>query len=341
MGPVNAITQINPLYKNIVAPLARYYDDPTTVEVRLNGPGRIVVDRRGIGKKLVEDPSLTQAAIETLCKSLSNVRGLNFDPDSNPILSTALDEGHRFECLVGPSVRSGLSLAIRCKHPFTPTWGDLIPNLKAGDNDYLDDALERRKIRCEDEIKALLIEAMVEGWNIAISGGTNTGKTTLLNLLLSSVADYVRVVALEDTGELFLDRFWDGNGLLAARESDSGTGMVDWRRLFDHVNRITPDRVPFGEISTKNAFAVLGTLNAGATGVSFTIHSTNPKHAIHRKFDQNIAWAGMKMDRVPEFLTEMVDLVVQLKRDPDGYRRITDIWQPRNDNFILKDGKAA
>ena len=117
--------------------------------------------------------------------------------------------------------------------------------------------------------------------------------------------------------------------------------MVDWRVLFDHVNRITPDRVPFGEISTKNAFAVLGTLNAGATGVSFTIHSTNPKHAIHRKFDQNIAWAGMKMDRIPEFLTEMVDLVVQIKRDQDGFRRITDIWQPANDNFILKDGRAT
>lgn len=341
MGPVNAIFPINPIYKRIVAPLAKYYDDPRTIEVRLNGPGKIVVDRRGEGKQLIDDPELTQAVIEKLCKSLSNGRGLNFNADTNPILSTALDEGHRFECLVGPSVRSGLSLAIRCKHPFTPTWDQLIAATQKGNRDFLDDAMERRNIKCESEIKDLLIEAMIKGWNIAISGGTNTGKTTLLNLLLSSVADFVRVIALEDTMELFLDRFWDGNGLLAARESDNNSGMVDWRVLFDHVNRITPDRVPFGEISTKNAFAVLGTLNAGATGVSFTIHSTNPKHAIHRKFDQNIAWAGMKMDRIPEFLTEMVDLVVQIKRDQDGFRRITDIWQPRNDNFILKDGRAA
>jgi pilus assembly protein CpaF len=341
MAVMNTITQINPLYKQIVAPLARYYDDPKTVEVRLNGPGRIVVDRRGVGKKLIEDPALTQAAIEQLCKSLSNVRGLNFDPDNEPNLSTALDEGHRFECLVGSSVRSGLSLAIRCKHPFTPTWDDVIPTPSKGDRDYLDDAMERRKIQCESEIKDLLIEGMVKGWNIAISGGTNTGKTSLLNMLLSSVSDSIRVIGAEDTGELFLDRFWDGNGLLAARESNTNTGMVDWRVLFDHVNRITPDRVLFGEISTKNSFAVLGTLNAGATGVSFTIHSTNPKHAIHRKFDQNIAWAGMKMDRIPEFLTEMVDLVVQIKRDEDGIRRISDIWQPRNDNYILKDGRAA
>ncbi|MDP2699927.1 ATPase, T2SS/T4P/T4SS family [Thalassospira sp.] len=337
---MNQIT-INPLYKKIVRPLAKYYDDPKTVEVRLNKPGCIVVDRRGEGKKLIEDPALTQAAIEGLCKSLSNVRGLNFDPDANPILSTSLDEGHRFECLVGPSVRSGLSLAIRCKHPFTPTWGDLIAATKKGDRDFLDDAMERTKIKCESEIKDLLIEAMIKGLNIGISGGTNTGKTTLLNLLLSSVADDVRVVGMEDSNELFLDRFWDGNGLLAARESGTNTGMVDWRVLFDHVNRITPDRVPFGEISTKNAFAVLGTLNAGATGVSFTIHSSDPRHAIHRKFDQNIAWAGMKMDRIPEFLSEMVDLVVQVKRYEDSFRRITDIWQPRNDNYILKNGRAA
>lgn len=339
MGVV--MNAINPLYKEIVAPLAKYYDDPSTVEVRLSRPGQVVVDRRGEGKTLIHDPELTLGAVERICRSLGNQRGLPFDGDENPILSTALDEGHRFECLVGPSVRSGLSLAIRCKHPFAPTWDQLIGAVKKGNRDVLDDGFDRRKIKCESEIKDLLIEAMVGGWNIALSGGTNTGKTTLLNLLLSSVEDSVRVVALEDTEELFLDRFWDGNGLLAARESNSSTGMVDWRVLFDHVNRITPDRVPFGEISTKNAFAVLGTLNAGATGVSFTIHSTNPKHAIHRKFDQNIAWAGEKMDRIPEFLTEMVDLVVQIKRDDDGFRRITDVWQPKNDNFILKDGRAA
>ncbi|HAI31609.1 MULTISPECIES: ATPase, T2SS/T4P/T4SS family [Thalassospira] len=339
---MNAITPpINPVYRQIVLPLAQYYDDPNTVEVRLNKPGQIIVDRRGEGKQLIVDENLTQAAIEQLCKSLSNVRGLNFDPDNNPILSTALDEGHRFECLVGPSVRSGLSLAIRCKHPFVPTWDQLIKATRKGNRDALDEALERRKIRCETEIRDVLIEAMVNGWNIIISGGTNTGKTTLLNLLLASLDDDIRVIGAEDTMELALERFWDGNGLLAARESAAGTGMVDWRVLFDHTNRITPDRVLFGEISTRNAFAALGTLNAGVEGVTFTIHSENPRHAIHRKFDQNIAWAGMKMDRVPEFLTELVDVVVQIKRDRDGFRRITDIWQPKNDNFILKDGRAA
>ena len=339
---MNAITPvINPLYSEILSPLKRYYDDPTTVEVRLNKPGHIIVDRRGTGKELIVDPSLTLGAIERICKSLGNQRGLPFDGDRNPSLSTALDEGHRFECLVGPSVQSSLSLAIRCKHPFSPTWDQLVKATLKGNRDVVDDAMERLKIKCESEIKDVLIEAMVNGWNIGVSGGTNTGKTTLLNLLLGALPEWVRAIGLEDTGELALGRFWDGNGLLAARESSADTGMVTWRVLFDHLNRITPDRALFGEVSTQNAFAVLGTLNAGISGVVFTIHSDNVKHAIHRKFDQNIAWAGMKMEQIPEFMTEMVDLVVQIKRDPDGFRRITDIWQPKNDNFILKNGRAA
>ncbi|MEQ5778479.1 Flp pilus assembly complex ATPase component TadA [Thalassospira sp. NFXS8] len=332
---------INPLYKNIMAPLARYYDDPQTVEVRLNRPGEIIVDRRGEGKTRIVDAALSLAEIERICRSLGNQRGLPFDGDTSPILSTALEEGHRFECLVGPSVRSGLSLAIRCKHPFTPGWDQIVPPAGKNTGAPLEETLPLHRIACETEVRDVLTEAMLSAKNIMISGGTNTGKTTLLNLLLSTLADDIRVIALEDTMELALDPFWDGNGLLAARESSATNGMVDWRILFDHVNRITPDRVLFGEISTKNAFAALGTLNAGTTGVTFTIHATSPRQAIHRKFDQNIAWAGMKMDRIPEFLTEMIDLVVQIKRGPDGYRRITDLWQPGNDHYILKDGRAA
>lgn len=311
---------INPLMRNTLAPLSRHYEDPTTVEIRMGQPGLVVTERRGEGKKRVEDPAITLATIETIARALANSNGLLFHPDENPKLSCILDDGHRFECMVGPSSQNGLSLAIRCKHPFTPTW---------------------EQVGITDWILEYLLEALGHERNLIVSGATNTGKTTLLNMLLGTLDAERRVVAMEDTPELHIDRFWDGVGLVAAREADQGSGMIDWRGLYDHMVRITPDHIIFGEISTGNAFAALAALNSGVTGFMCTIHAESPQQAIHRKFDQNIAWSGGNMTRVAEFLSELVDVVVQIKRRKDGWRRVTDIFEPRNDRWILRDGKGV
>ncbi|GAB6053095.1 hypothetical protein JCM17960_19150 [Magnetospira thiophila] len=310
----------NAIFRRILAPLATHYDDPATVEIRMVRPGRVIVERRGAGKRVVDDPALTLAAVETIAKSLANRNGLSFNADLHPKLSCVLPGGHRFECLVGPSVQSGLSLAIRCKHPFTPSWA------QAG---------------ITGPIRDYLLNAVAGEKNLIISGATNTGKTTLLNMLLATLDDHRRVIPVEDTPELHIERFWDGVGLLAAREADSGSGLLDWRQLYDHLMRVTPDHIVFGEISTQNAFAALAALNSGVTGFMCTIHAESPQQAIHRKFDQNIAWSGGTMPRVPEFLSELVDVVVQLKRTSDGWRRVTDIFEPRQDRWVLKDGKAV
>src|SRR3546814_11338648 len=99
-------------------------------------------------------------------------RGLKFDPDEHPKLSCILPDGHRFECLVGPSVQTGVSLAIRCKHPFTPSWEQI--GVSPVIRDYLKDAVDR-------------------DLNIIVSGATNTGKTTLLNMTLEWRSEEVRV----------------------------------------------------------------------------------------------------------------------------------------------------
>lgn len=302
----------------ILRPLAAFYDEPSTVEVRMTRPKRIVVDRRGKGKATLDAPDLTLARIEDMCRSLANFTGVTFDPDTAPKLSCIIPEvRHRFECLLGASVQSGLSMAIRCKHPFTPTW---------------------EQVGASPDVVAYLKAAVMAEKNMIISGATNTGKTTLLNKLLEFLPDCRRVVACEDTPELQIDRFWDGVGLLAAREASTASGMIDWRQLYDHQMRATPDHVIFGEISTQNAFAALGALNSGITGFMCTIHAESPHQVLHRKFDQNIAWSGQTMPRVPEFLAELVDVIVQIKRTTDGYRRITDIYEPRGDRWVIRDG---
>jgi len=310
----------NPLLAKILAPLSKHFAPLDTVEIRMGHPGRVVIDRRGSGKEIVNDPELSIGVIEHICQALANKHGLKFDADTHPKLSCVLPGGHRFECLLGASVQSGLSLAIRCKHPFTPTW---------------------EQMGVTQAVKSYLLEAIEQEKNIIISGSTNTGKTTLLNMLLEAVPDYRRVVALEDTPELHIERFWDGIGLLAERETTNESGMLNWRQLYDHLMRITPDHPVLQEISTLNVFAALAVLNAGMTGFMCTIHAGSPYQAIHRKFDQNIEWAGEKMSDISKYLTELIDVVVQIKRDKDGWRRITDIYEPINDRYILKDGKEV
>lgn len=305
----------------ILKPLARYYDDPTTVEMRINRPKKVVVDRRGVGKVEIDAPELTLAKIEDICRSLANITKVRFDPDKAPKLSCVIPVvAHRFECALNASVRSKVSLAIRCKHPFTPTW---------------------EQIGASPEVVAYLKRTIIEEMNAIVAGATNTGKTTLLNKMLDFLPDTARVVAVEDTPELQIDRFWDGVGLLAAREASTSTGMLTWRELYDHQMRITPDHVIFGEISTQNAFAALGSLNSGVTGFMCTIHAESPEQVLKRKFAQNIAWAGLRMHDIPEFLRELVDVIIQIKRDNSGFRRITDIYEPRTDRWVMKRGEMA
>ncbi len=303
----------------ILRPLARFYDDPATVEMRMTRPRQVVVERRGEGKKINEAPELTLARVEDICKALGNFTEVaTFDPATSPKLSCVIPEvRHRFECLVGASVQSGISLAIRCKHPFTPTW---------------------EQVGVSPAVVEYLKEAILGDRNMIVAGATNTGKTTLLNKLLAFLPDDRRVVAVEDTPELNIDRFWDGTGLIAAREVTASSNLVDWRQLYDHQMRITPDNVIFGEISTQNAFAALGALNSGVTGFLCTIHAESPQQVLNRKFVQNVSWAGQDMRDIPEFLRELVDVIVQIKRDTRGFRRITDIYEPRTDRWVMKDG---
>lgn len=313
----------DPVLLKVLEPLARFYDDPATVEVRMTRPGRVITDRRGEGKRQHEAPDLNLAALETICKSLANSTGLTFDPDKTPKLSCQIpDVHHRFECLLGASVRTKVSLAIRCKHPFEPSW---------------------EQVGADETVRAYLEQAILSGVNMIVSGATNTGKTTLLNKMLALLPEDRRVIAAEDTPELEIDQFWDGVGLLAAREAARGgdeSGMVDWRQLYDHCMRATPDHVLFGEISTTNSYGALGILNSGVTGFMCTIHAESPYQALHRKFEQNIAWSGQNMPKVPEFLCELIDVVIQIKRTTDGMRRITDIYEPRKDHWIMKDGET-
>lgn len=300
-------------------PLAAIYDHPDVSELRMRQPGVVIVERRSEGKRLeeVKAPEVDHHYLSVLCQALANARGIRFDIDEYPNVSTTLPEGHRFECLFGKSVASGLSLAIRCKHPHKISLYDM------GLDDYL-----------IEYVRDLLHRQA----NVVISGSTYTGKTTLLNTLLSFLPDDRRVVSMEDTPELEVERFWNGTSLLASREKAQGLGTRTWQQLYDHLMRISPDNIIFGEISTENAFAALNVLNTGARGWLCTVHAESPER-VPERFAANIQQAGQTFPDVRGFMQNLVDVIIQIKRDPHtGTRAISDIWEMKTNRYLLKNG---
>lgn len=306
------------MHSALLSPLTALISSSDTVEMRMNQPFSAVVDRRGVGKQAVRAEALSLGRLERIARSLANGRGVSFDGECNNRLSCILPGGHRFELMVGPSVGTGLSLAVRCKHPFTPTWAEW---------------------GLAEDLQAFLMAAVQCEANLVVSGATNTGKTTLLNMLLATLPEGKRVVAMEDTPELHLSRFSDGLSLLAARSKDGVPGMASWAELYDHAMRITPDHIIFGEISTSNAEAALAVMNAGNKGFMCTIHASSPEQVIHRKFEQNLSWSGKTFTNTSEYLKDCLDLVVQIERRENGWRYISNVFDVPNSATIFVNGE--
>ena len=299
----------------VLQKLWKYVGPKKTIEVRINRPKEVIVETRDKGKEFIKDPDMSIAYLKDVMAGLAINSGIPFD-DENPIVSTSLPGNHRFQGLCGPSVPDGISITIRCKHPFKATYDSF--GLK-------------------DEPLEMLIAAVKAERSVIISGSTNSGKTTLLNRLLEEIEPSRRMVAIEDTQELAIDRFKDRVAILVGRDENSkAPGMIDNRQAYDHLMRSTPEIAVFSEISTSNAFAALSLLNSGHRGFMCTIHSDSPDQVVNRKFSQNVEWAGDRMSNIPEYLRDLVDLVVQVHKTTDGRREVESLFLPKYEEYVYQ-----
>ncbi|KZL16507.1 ATPase, T2SS/T4P/T4SS family [Pseudovibrio ascidiaceicola] len=305
------------LIMKLMEPLSQIYHDPNVVELRQTRPETFVLEHRKADLQQLDAPGIGFTQVRRICQALANYNGLKFSEGTHPKLSVSLPERHRFECLIGPSTLTGLSMAVRCKHPYEVKFEDM--GLRQKMIDYISEAMHKR-------------------WNIAISGSTNTGKTTLLNKLLGLLPVDERVVSCEDTPELEIERFWNGSALFASREASQGAGLQTWPQLFDHKMRISPDRIIFSEISVQNAYSALNVLNTGAKGWMCTIHADRAEMVVDR-FQSNIDLSGGVATPIRGYFNSLVDVVFHITRFERGVRQITDIYEVKNERYILKDGK--
>jgi len=316
-----------------LAPLAPWLSRPDVTDVLINRPGEVWIET--VAGVMSREPAdeLTEQALQRLARQIAAAshQGVNRE---QPLLSATLPDGARVQVVAPPATRGGLALAVR-KH--------LISDMSLDDlaGEGLFEAAARtdpaRDAASDTALEALLdagdpmafLKACVaRRKTVVISGGTASGKTTLLNAMVKEIARSERLVVIEDAPEVRLDHP-NAVGLVAVR-GELGEAQVDADALVAAALRLRPDRILLGELRGREAFAFLRAVNSGHPGSLTTVHADSPAGAL----DQIALLAltsgvDLGWEKVRAYVERVVDVVVQLDRT-GGARRMTEVlFRPR------------
>ncbi|MCG8511849.1 MAG: Flp pilus assembly complex ATPase component TadA [Rhodospirillales bacterium] len=314
--------------------LAAYVLARGVEEVVCNHPCEVIQFKRDGQKRFHRDPALAFTFWQDLTHALANRMGRPISPNRLDLqLSTTLPGDHRYEALMGPSVgppseRQGLSISIRVFNPHRPTLDDYgLSEVSNADKEV--DAIGWREM---DPLTAI-VEMVKAGRNVIVSGGTSTGKTTFLNLLIEKIPDEYRILSVEDTAELDIPHR-DSNRFFGPRIPHPDA--ITYNEIFDHLMRSRPDIIVAGEVSEVNVLNTVKLMATGHRGFMTTIHSSSVDEVIGRAFQKRGNTAGHRFIDLSATLREEIDLIVQLVRDlSTGRRRITQVYSPTLDHWFL------
>jgi pilus assembly protein CpaF len=290
------------------APIRRFFEDPSVSEILINGPRTIFVERSGaLARVDAEFPS--EEALLSALRNVAQFVGRPFDAE-HPILEGRLPDGSRIEALLPPVSPEGPAVAIRRFFPDTLTIDKLLA------------------LGSLSEDAARTLAALVAAkQNILVSGGTGSGKTSLLNCLSSFIPASERVVVIEDARELQLQQ--PHVLALEARPADArGKGQITIRELFRASLRMRPDRLVVGEIRGGEALDLIQAMTSGHDGCLSTVHASHPRDTLARL--ETLALMSnieLPLSALRSQIASAVDIVVQTSRCQGGRRRITQVTE--------------
>jgi pilus assembly protein CpaF len=302
-------------------PIDRLLRDPGINEVMVNGPEHVFIEKEG---KIVrtELRFVDEGHLRRIIDKIVSQVGRRVD-EATPMVDARLPDGSRVNVVVHPLAIGGPFLTIRrfASDPFTA-----------------DDLVAMGTLSSQS---ASFMEACVRGrLNVVVSGGTGTGKTTLLNVLSAFIPLDERIVTIEDSKELQLQQP-HVLALEARPPNIEGKGEVRIRDLVRNSLRMRPDRIVVGEARGAEALDMLQAMNTGHDGSLTTVHSNSPRDTLSRVETMSLM-AGMDLPVrvIREQMASALDLVIHLSRLRDGTRRVTHISEVmgmEGDVVVLQD----
>ncbi|MFU8779708.1 MAG: ATPase, T2SS/T4P/T4SS family [Kiritimatiellia bacterium] len=291
-----------------LGPLEIFLADDEVTEIMVNGPNQIYIEKKGkltLSNQTFMDDSSVMAIIERIVSPL----GRRID-ESQPYVDARLADGSRVNAIIHPLSLVGPCLTIRkfSKTPFTDqdliNFGTITPQTA----EFIRTCVILRK-------------------NIIVSGGTGSGKTSLLNVISSYIPQQDRILTIEDAAELKLKQ--DHVVSLEARPPNiEGKGAVTIRDLVRNALRMRPDRIVVGECRGGEALDMLQAMNTGHDGSLTTVHANAPRDVISR-LETMVLMSGMELPvrAIREQIASAVDIIVHESRFSDGTRKVTNVTE--------------
>lgn len=287
-------------------PLEPLLADPRINDILVNGPDNVFIEVAGVLQKAQVRFINDDHVIRVIRRMLAPL-GRRLD-EASPMVDARLPDGSRVNAIIPPLALNGPSISIR---KFTRNHLSAEEMIRSG-------SLTQA---CLDT----LIKAVETRRNIIISGGTGTGKTTMLNLISQYIPREERILTIEDSAELVLNHPHVVS--LETRPANTeGKGKVTARELVINSLRMRPDRVILGEVRSNEIIELLQAMNTGHEGSMSTIHANSTRDALVR-IETLLAVSGYEASEkaIGRLIGSALDVIIQLERLPDGRRRVSEV----------------
>ena len=289
--------------------LTPYAEDPAVTEIMVNGPERIFVERDGEMIRLEECFDSTEQLEQMIRRIGAGVhREIN---EANPILDARLEDGSRVSAVYKNIALGGPILTIR-KFPETHL--------------SMDDLIRWGTIT--EEAASFLKELVISGYNIFLSGRTNSGKTTMLSVLMQYIPEEERLIIIEDSAELQLESRKRNVVRMETRSANvQGKGQVTIGDLIRASLRMRPDRIIVGEVRGGEIVDMIGAMQTGHDGSLSTGHGNSPAGMLRRMEAMFLTAVDYPVDSIRAQISEAVDIIIHMDRLWDRSRRVMEITE--------------